>query len=145
LQGNLCAHRASTYDGDRFKGFCCHDVVGLSLLHNDTQSSSGIGFGSRTLGFACCPKPERGTSGDYGRRLSCEVGPSSLEESSDHGHVVTSAYGSRRSDHGVHASAGELTDIANWHPIVLNERAKHIAIPGEIFLCQGRHHTSHRG
>jgi hypothetical protein len=59
--------------------------------------------------------------------------------------VVTSSYCSRRSDHGVHASAGEWTDIANWHPIVLNERAKNIAILGEIFLCKGRHHTSHRG
>ena len=53
-----------------------------------------------------------------------------LEESSDNGHVVTSSYCSRRSDHGVHASAGELTEIANLHPIVVNERPKNIGILG---------------
>src|SRR5215831_261863 len=37
LQSNLCAHGASTYDGDRFKGSCCHGVVSLSLLQNDTD------------------------------------------------------------------------------------------------------------
>ena len=70
------------------------------------------------------------------------IGPRSLGESSDKGHVVTSSYGSRRSDHGVYASAGELTEIADLHPIVVNERPKNIGILGEIFLCKGRHHTS---
>ena len=63
-----------------------------------------------------------------GSQLDALVGPRSLEESSDKGHVVTSPYCSRRSDHGVHASAGELTEIADLHPIVVNERPKNIGI-----------------
>jgi hypothetical protein len=55
--------------------------------------------------------------------------------------VVTSSYGSRRSDHGVHASAGELTEVADWPPIVVHECPQNIGILGEIFLCKGRHHT----
>jgi hypothetical protein len=58
------------------------------------------------------------------------VGPRSLEESSDNGHVVTGSYCSRRSDHGVHPSAGELTEIADLHPIVVNERPQNIGILG---------------
>ena len=69
-------------------------------------------------------------------RLHCFVGPRILEESLDNGHVVTSAYGSRGSDHGVHASAGELTEIADLHPIVVNEHPQNIGILGEIFLCK---------
>ena len=77
-----------------------------------------------------------------GSQLDALVGPRSLEELADKSHVVTSPYGARGTDHGVHASAGKWTEIADVHPIVLHERPKNIAILGEIFLCKGRHHTS---
>ena len=95
--------------------------------------------------LASCPKranvtaeellPDRSPSGSSesvagSGHLQPMVGPRSLEESSDKGHVVTRSYCSRHSDHRVHASAGELTEVANLHPIVMNERPKNIGILG---------------
>ena len=53
-----------------------------------------------------------------------------LGESSDNGHVIASSYCSRRSDHRVNPGAGELTEIADLHPIVANERPKNVGILG---------------
>ena len=52
------------------------------------------------------------------------------EEPSDNGHVIASSYCSRRSDHRVNPGAGELTEIADLHPIVANERPKNVGILG---------------
>jgi hypothetical protein len=56
--------------------------------------------------------------------------PRGREESSDSGHVIASSYCSRRSDHRVNPGAGELSEIADLHPIVLNERPKNVGILG---------------
>jgi len=53
-----------------------------------------------------------------------------LFESSDKGHVIASSYCSRRSDHRVNPGAGELTEVADLHPIVANERPKNVGILG---------------
>src|SRR4029453_12822829 len=62
LQGNLGAHGASTYDGDRFKGSYCHVVEDLSLLQNDTEPSMGIGVGSRCYAAPDASEDPLGTS-----------------------------------------------------------------------------------
>jgi hypothetical protein len=64
----------------------------------------------------------------FERSIPCTL--CSREELSSGGRDVTSFYGSRRTDYGVHASAGEFTEIADLHSIMLNERAKNIAILG---------------
>ena len=44
--------------------------------------------------------------------------------------MIASSYCSRRSDHRVNPGAGELSEIADLHPIVLNERPKNVGILG---------------
>jgi hypothetical protein len=56
--------------------------------------------------------------------------------------AVTNSYCSRRSDHGVDPSAGELPEIADSHPVVANECPKNISILGQTVLSKRRHHTS---
>ena len=45
-------------------------------------------------------------------------------------HAVTCSHRSRRFDDGVHASAGELTDIADLDPVVPSERSEDVGVLG---------------
>jgi len=56
--------------------------------------------------------------------------PRGREVSSDNGDVIASSYRSRRSDHRINPGAGELTEVADLHPIVANERPKNVGILG---------------
>jgi hypothetical protein len=51
-----------------------------------------------------------------------------LRKSSDNGDMITSSHGSLRRDDSIHASAGELTEIADLQPIVMNEGPKNVDI-----------------
>ena len=77
-----------------------------------------------------CLTPFHSTTLGPQRSKSAWSGPPELGESSDNGHVIASSYCSRRSDHRVNPGAGELSEIADLHPIVLNERPKNVGILG---------------
>ena len=76
-----------------------------------------------------CLPPFHSTTLGPQRSKSAWSGPE-LGESSDNGDVIASSYCSRRSDHRVNPGTGELTEIADLHPIVANERPKNLGLLG---------------
>jgi hypothetical protein len=80
--------------------------------------------------FLCSPRLLCATARGEPDRTLHHREPRGREESSDNGHVIASSYCSGCSDHRVNPGAGELAEIGDLHPIVVNERPKNVGILG---------------